>query len=237
MSVPTLGSLYAGVGGSDLGFERAGFRVAWQAECDPWRARVLAAHWDVPRARLVEDLDFFARAERVDLLCVTPPASDPEWLPPVWPILARLRPPFLVVTSAGRCAEALQAGFDATGYVGGVLNLTCEVRCGTGRVQRAQAFAVGARQKLPDSALGVRTFAASPRDDRDPRSVVEVFETLVGLPAGWTCVCGQSALACSESVARLLAANDCLSPALTEWVGRQLLAAMQRAAGLIEVGG
>jgi len=94
-----------------------------------------------------------------------------------------------------------------------------------------------ARQVPPEAALGVRTFTASPRDDRDPRSVVEVFETLVGLPAGWTCVCGQSALACSESAARLLAANDCLSPTLTEWVGRQLLAAMQRAAGLIEVGG
>lgn len=43
-------SLFAGVGGFDLGFEAEGFHTAAQCEIDPWASEVLARHWpDVPR--------------------------------------------------------------------------------------------------------------------------------------------------------------------------------------------
>lgn len=32
----TVGSLFAGIGGFDLGFERAGFEIRWQVEIDPF---------------------------------------------------------------------------------------------------------------------------------------------------------------------------------------------------------
>jgi DNA (cytosine-5)-methyltransferase 1 len=50
----TVGSLFSGVGGLDLGFERAGFKVAWMCEADPFCRRVLNKHW--PEVPVYEDV-------------------------------------------------------------------------------------------------------------------------------------------------------------------------------------
>jgi DNA (cytosine-5)-methyltransferase 1 len=50
----TVGSLFAGIGGFDLGFERAGFELRWQVEIDPFCQAVLANHW--PAVRRYEDV-------------------------------------------------------------------------------------------------------------------------------------------------------------------------------------
>lgn len=49
-----VGSLFAGIGGFDLGLERAGMRVEWQAELDPAARGVLRRHW--PDVRQVDDV-------------------------------------------------------------------------------------------------------------------------------------------------------------------------------------
>jgi len=47
-------SLFSGVGGLDMGFERAGIETVLQAERDPWCLEVLARHW--PETERVTDV-------------------------------------------------------------------------------------------------------------------------------------------------------------------------------------
>lgn len=63
------GSLFAGIGGLDLGLERAGMRCAWQVEIDDYATRVLCKHWpDVPRFRDVRSVGLH-NLPAVDLIC------------------------------------------------------------------------------------------------------------------------------------------------------------------------
>ena len=51
---PTVGSLFAGVGGFDLGFEQAGFATAWQVEINDINRAILADRF--PHARQFADV-------------------------------------------------------------------------------------------------------------------------------------------------------------------------------------
>jgi DNA (cytosine-5)-methyltransferase 1 len=67
----TFGSLFAGIGGFDLGFERAGMRCEWQVEIDDYCNRVLEKHW--PHVRRWRDVRTFppepAADWGVDVIC------------------------------------------------------------------------------------------------------------------------------------------------------------------------
>lgn len=69
-----IGSLFSGIGGLELGLERAGVgRVVWQCEIDPFCRAVLAKHWpDVERFKDVRDL----HPPTVDVLCGGFPCQD-----------------------------------------------------------------------------------------------------------------------------------------------------------------
>jgi DNA (cytosine-5)-methyltransferase 1 len=71
-----VGSLFSGIGGFDLGFERAGMRVSWQVELDPYCRAVLARHF--PAAARFEDVcGVGARnLDPVDLVCGGFPCQD-----------------------------------------------------------------------------------------------------------------------------------------------------------------
>jgi DNA-cytosine methyltransferase len=74
--VLTFGSLFSGIGGIDLGLERAGMRCRWQVEVDPYYCKVLAKHWpDVPRYGDIRELTG-DELERVDLIAGGFPCQD-----------------------------------------------------------------------------------------------------------------------------------------------------------------
>jgi DNA (cytosine-5)-methyltransferase 1 len=71
-----MGSLFAGIGGFDLAFERAGFRPAWQVEIDTHAQQVLARHWpDVTRHADIRDVGAHNLAP-VDVITFGSPCQD-----------------------------------------------------------------------------------------------------------------------------------------------------------------
>jgi DNA (cytosine-5)-methyltransferase 1 len=97
----TFGSLFSGIGGMDLGLERAGMRCVWQVEIDPFCQCVLRKHW--PGVKRHEDIRTFSPRDGTDqgwdLLCGGFPcqpvskigkrrgSDDVRWL---WPEFARV---------------------------------------------------------------------------------------------------------------------------------------------------
>jgi DNA (cytosine-5)-methyltransferase 1 len=70
------GSLFTGVGGFDLGFERVGMECVWQVEQDKYCNQVLERHW--PNVRRYEDVRTVGKEnlEAVDLICGGFPCQD-----------------------------------------------------------------------------------------------------------------------------------------------------------------
>ena len=119
----TFGSLFAGIGGFDLGLERAGMTCKWQVEIDPYAIRVLEKHW--PNVRRWDDVRTFPPEGdwAVDLVCGGFPcqpistagrqcgSNDERWL---WPEFARilsvLRPRYALLENT---PGLLVRGFDA----------------------------------------------------------------------------------------------------------------------------
>ena len=72
----TFGSLFAGIGGFDLGFERAGFECRWQVEIDNYATKILEKHWPkVHRQRDIRECNA-NNLERVDCIIGGFPCQD-----------------------------------------------------------------------------------------------------------------------------------------------------------------
>ena len=111
MTKPTVGELFAGIGGIGLGFERAGFEVKWANEIDPYACKVYAKNF--PHVELIqEDVHVWEPEERhrVDVLTGGFPCQpvseagrqkaqrDPRWLWPAFKrIISHLRPGVIII--------------------------------------------------------------------------------------------------------------------------------------------
>lgn len=72
-----MGSLFAGIGGFDLGFERAGFKTLWQVEKNAYCRQVLRRHFP-DASRRVTDVRFAGvrNLAPVDVICGGFPCQD-----------------------------------------------------------------------------------------------------------------------------------------------------------------
>ncbi len=73
----TVGSLFAGIGGFDLGLERTGgFEIKWQVEINAYSLDILARHWpDAKRYGDIREVNWL-EVESVDVLCGGFPCQD-----------------------------------------------------------------------------------------------------------------------------------------------------------------
>lgn len=131
----TVGSLFTGIGGFDLGLERAGFEIKFQVEIDPFCRKVLEKHW--PQVKRYEDVRTVgSELEHVDVVCGGFPCQDVSCAGPrtgidgarsgLWSEMARLvrqlRPRYVIVENTegllergfGRVlGDLAEAGYDA----------------------------------------------------------------------------------------------------------------------------
>lgn len=134
-----VGSLFSGIGGLDLGLERAGMEIAWQVEIDPFCRLILEKHWsNVPkygdirqvRGDELEPVDLIASGfpcQPVSVAGKKRGSEDERWL---WPEAARIicvvRPKYVLVENVpgllsrgmGDVLGALaEMGYDAEWFV------------------------------------------------------------------------------------------------------------------------
>jgi DNA (cytosine-5)-methyltransferase 1 len=120
----TVGSVFSGIGGLDLGLERAGHRILFQVESNAYARAVLARHW--PTVPCYTDVTTLQadHLPPVDILCGGPPCTpvseanitrkgteDANWL---WPhfnrLVRRLRPRYLLLENVPGLLTANRGG-------------------------------------------------------------------------------------------------------------------------------
>lgn len=220
----TLGSLFSGIGGLDLGLERAGFQVRWQCEIDPYARRVLAKHWpEVTRYGDIRELD--DRLEGVDLIAGGFPCQpvslagrgrgtdDERWL---WAEFARiiglLRPRFVLVENSaalsGRGLGAILGDLHALGYDA---EWSVVSACAMGAPHtRERLFVLGYADGIGLPRDVGRQAAKQPADGSAWAAPPPVCRVAHGVP---------------RRVERVRGLGNAVVPQVAFWIGRRILAA------------
>lgn len=201
----TVGSLFAGIGGIDLGLERAGMRTLWQVEIDATARRVLSRHWpDVERHADVRAVGRDSLA-LVDVIVGGFPCQDLSTAGQrrgfggtrsvlyyeMTRIVDELRPPYFLwenvpglLSSRGRHDfAAVLAEMDRIGYMGGWRVLDAR-HFGLAQ-RRRRVFGCFARRDIGAlSAAEILALGASMRGHPAPRR--EAGQGVAGTPGGGT---------------------------------------------------
>lgn len=223
--MPTVGSLFSGIGGIELGLERAGHELIWQVESDEFCRHVLARHWpDVPRYGDVRSIDpqWLVRPE---IVCGGFPCQD---LSPVgrraglagvksglWTEFARivrhLRPDYVLVENVpGLLVRGLDRVLGDLADVGYDAEWDCLPARAFGAPHLRTriwllAYPRSRRHRLPEQTVfaGRGVPQPCPRWPDEP-TLARVAD---GLPSG---------------VEQRRALGNAVVPAIAEWIGRRL---------------
>ena len=135
MSPQTVLSLFAGIGGFDLGLQRAGMRIIAQSEINPFCQAILKKHW--PEVEQLGDITTIQKFPKADLICGGFPCQpvsiagrrkgsrDKRWMwPEFYRAICQVRPrwaiienvPGLLSADRGRLFAGILRDFAAIGY-------------------------------------------------------------------------------------------------------------------------
>ncbi|KKN09184.1 hypothetical protein LCGC14_1049120 [marine sediment metagenome] len=241
---PAVGSLFSGIGGLDLGLERAGWEVKWQVEIDEWCRRVLTKHWpDVPKYGDVRELSG-ADLEPVDLIAGGFPCqpvslagrrkaqADSRWL---WPeflrIVSEVRPRLVLVENVPgllhRGMAEVLGGLSSCGYDA---EWGCLSAADVGAPHlRQRVFVVAHAQGL--TGQDGKTETQRQGGLAGSGGTYPDSEPLVGTPVPreerhpWTTEpdVGRVAYGVPQRVDRLRGLGNAVVPQVAEWIGERLI--------------
>lgn len=188
----TIGSLFSGIGGLELGLEWAGLGpVVWQVEKDPFCRQVLAKYW--PDVERFEDVREF-EGRPADIICGGPPcqpfssasrgrrvAEDlfPEWIR----IVLGCRPRFAVAENV-KAAPVVSAAEElaSAGYACHVVELPAAMVGATHERRRWFLVADANSQSQPHSSFDVEMARIPDLPDHDRWDYARALGMDDGLP-------------------------------------------------------
>ena len=227
----TVGSLFAGIGGFDLGLERAGFTIRWQVEIDLYCQRVLAKHW--PRVKRYGDIKTidWGTVEPVDLLCGGFPCQpfslagkrrgteDDRYL---WPEVMR-------------CLEVLRPTWFLGENVPGIVKVALDQVCvDLGRINYTvqtlaiPACAIGAPHKRERVWILAYSDREGPQGLRTERKLRETCQEVKISGDDWWASepsVGRVAYGVPRRMDRLRGLGNAVVPQLVEQIGRMMMEA------------
>lgn len=225
----TFGSLFAGIGGLDLGLERAGMVCRWQVEIDDYATAILERHWpDVPRWRDVRTFPG-ADTERVTCIAAGFPCQDISYAGrgaglagersglfyEAIRVVRQLRPRFVLLENV---AALLTRGLDAVLGILGEIGYDAEWHCisaasvGAPHI-RERIFILADAESNRDANRGKRT--GWPVIDERTRWDTEpgVGRVVDGVPT-------------RMDKERIRCLGNAVVPQVAEWIGRRITEAV-----------
>ena len=238
-------SLFSGIGGFDLGFDRAGMVCAGQVEIDDYCRRVLAKHWpDVKRKADIREVqgDEFGT---VDVICGGFPcqphsysgkrqgaADDRNLWPEYCRLIASIRPSWVIGENVPGIVttiiDSVLSDLDSLGYTTTALVIPA---CAVDAPHiRERVFIVahtdGSRREAQPEQLQEPERATATVTSRG-RVAGGNGKRGQGTPLRWQPESGMDRVAhgVSHRVDRVKALGNAVVPQVAEWLGRRIVAA------------